>query len=294
MTNFDRLQELTRNLERVTLDLVAATTPWLAPLIPAYLAGHNMLAVLGFPLPLAVIGAAVVEFLGLAAVHTTFQFWQWNETGTGTFRAPTRVAGLVGVFYLAIVITVNVILEVGRVPAVGIAAKALLSLISVAAGVVLALRSQHARRLVEIQQQAVSRLEQAKAELEREAEYQRQQATLALERQRETDASAAQERLRAMELRHAERMERMRLKSQAGSTGTATTSTGSAGGSSGSTAGMPLPDYGTFVEFMRTANGSAPKSAEDLKRNHGVSHTTAYRWWAKYQQAREHETITTN
>lgn len=199
-TIFDRIFDLTHDIERVILDLVSATTPWLAPIIPAYMAYDNMQVVLGFPAGLALIGGLVVEFLGLAAIHTTVQFWRWNDAKQ-PFRAPVGVAAITGAFYLTVIITVNVILDAGRVPAVEIAAKALLSLISVAAGVVVALRAQHALRLSALATQA------RQAQSDKDAERRRED-----DHRQELERLAADERMREMELRHAERMERIRLK----------------------------------------------------------------------------------
>jgi len=162
MLTLTKIENFAHEAERVILDLVAAFTPWLAPIIPAYLAYRNMVGVLAFPNWLALVGGAVVEFLGLAAVHTTFQFWNWNATNAGA-KAPTLIAGATGAFYLLIVLSVNVILEAGTVPATQTLAKTLLSLISVAAGIVLALRAQHSRRMAD----KVNDEKEAQAERER-------------------------------------------------------------------------------------------------------------------------------
>ena len=68
-----------KKLEAMFIDTVAAVTPWLAPLIPAYLVYHNMTQRLGYPPIFGLVGAAAVEFLGLSAVHTAVTFWQWND-----------------------------------------------------------------------------------------------------------------------------------------------------------------------------------------------------------------------
>lgn len=149
-----RWQRMTQAAEGTLLDNVAATTPWLAPLLPASIAYANMRVHLGFDWWLAFVGALVIEFLGLAAVHTSFQLWQYNETRNQSDEAAPFwwAVGSVGI-YLTIVILVNIILEAANVivwtpPAwASISSKALLSLLSIVAAFVLALRSQHARRL---------------------------------------------------------------------------------------------------------------------------------------------------
>lgn len=192
-----RWRRMTQAAEGTLLDNVAATTPWLAPLLPASIAYANMREWLGFDVWLAFVGALVIEFLGLAAVHTSFQLWQYNETKNQSEEAaPFYWAVGAVVVYLGIVILVNVILEAANVTAwtsaavASIAAKALLSLLSIVAAFVLALRSQHARRLAvkqeahEDRQRAVElgrlrkeagQLRQVEIELKNEVETLRQQ-----------------------------------------------------------------------------------------------------------------------
>lgn len=140
--------------EGSALNNLAATTPYLATAIPASIAYKHMTAYLDFGPFLALVAAVCIEFLGLAAVHTSFQLWDWNEQKNQTEQeAPIKWAIISGVVYLFIVIMVNVILESANVQTwsaavvAEIVSKALLSLLSVVAAFVLALRSQHARRL---------------------------------------------------------------------------------------------------------------------------------------------------
>jgi hypothetical protein len=160
---FNGWRNLTRALEYNLVDLLAATSPWLAPLIPAYLAWRNMSGVLNFPWFIALAGAAVIETLGLSTVHTVFSLWDYNQNHTGakTARAPVAVAVMTAVIYMTIVLVVNVLLEAR--PLIQQIAQALLSCLSVVASVTLAVRANHARRLSD---QAEIRAE-AKAERER-------------------------------------------------------------------------------------------------------------------------------
>lgn len=158
-----RWRSITQAAEGALLDNIAATTPWLAPALPAAIAYGNMTNHLGFDEWLAFIGALVIEFLGLAAVHTAFQLWEFNETKNDSEQAaPFRWSVYAGAFYLFIIIVVNIILETAV--ALGmwlegsqILGKALLSLLSVVAAFVLALRSQHARRLAVKEQKTQER-----------------------------------------------------------------------------------------------------------------------------------------
>lgn len=140
---------LIKRIESTFIDTIAAVTPWLAPLIPAYLVYHNMTERLDYPALFGLIGAAAVEFLGLSAVHTAVTFWQWNDNHK-LERAPFWFAFGAGLFYVVIVLTVNAALDIWRdVAGVKILAHALLSLLSVDAAVIIAIRAQHARRLTE-------------------------------------------------------------------------------------------------------------------------------------------------
>ena len=130
-----------KKLEAMFIDTVAAVTPWLAPLIPAYLVYHNMTQRLGYPPIFGLIGAAAVEFLGLSAVHTAVTFWQWNDAHK-IERAPFWFAFGAGLFYVVIVLTVNAALDIWRGnEGVKILAHGLLSLLSVDAAVIIAIRA---------------------------------------------------------------------------------------------------------------------------------------------------------
>lgn len=134
-------------IEQTLVSNVAATVPWLAPVAPAYMAWHNSVNLLGWPVWVAWMVAAAVEGLGMSVVSTAFELWDWNDTKHSKDQnAPVLVAIVAVVFYLAVVVSVNVLLDLGLPVWI---AKALLSLLSVPAVVTLALRSQHARRVNE-------------------------------------------------------------------------------------------------------------------------------------------------
>lgn len=152
---------LTRAVESILIDNIAATSPWLAPLLPAFMAHQAMSTHLGFPAWVSICGAVVVEFLGLASITTTFQFWDYNDSRRKLDQAaPVRFAGMAAGFYLIVVITVNVMLDPS--PWLHRIAKALLSSLSVIAAIILALRAQHSRRLDGIQQERQDRKEARK------------------------------------------------------------------------------------------------------------------------------------
>ena len=136
---------LIREVESILVDNIAATTPWLAPLVPAYMVYQAMTSRLDFPVWMAWAGAIVVEFLGLSAVVTSFQLWDWNDRYSVGQRAPVALAVSTAVFYITVVVTVNVLLDDSML--LYKVAKALLSLLSIVAGVILAIRAQHSRRI---------------------------------------------------------------------------------------------------------------------------------------------------
>ena len=144
------------NIESNVLDIVSATIPWAAPVIPAYIAYENMTTVLDFPIWLSSVGAVVIESLGLATIHTALQFWNHNQSKTKTqHESPVWVPAVLGGFYLLLVLTVNVMLD--DVPIVQRVAKTLLSLMSVVGGITIALRSQYKSQLVQYKEKKQER-----------------------------------------------------------------------------------------------------------------------------------------
>lgn len=162
VTALTSVRDLIRAVEGVLIDLVAAISPWLAPVIPAWMVKTNLSGPLGMPEWVAWIGAAVVELVGLSAVHTAFSLWDYNDSKRKSDqRAPVWVAAAMAVFYLAVVLIVNVALHPGTL--VERLAVTLLSMLTAIAAVILAVRAGHARRLGEIQAERAERQRQRKA-----------------------------------------------------------------------------------------------------------------------------------
>jgi hypothetical protein len=146
--------------EENLINNVARVTPWLAPLIPASFAFNNAKSALGASNMMAYVIAAAIEFLGLGVVHTAFTLWEYNQTKREKDPvAPTWIMVLMGVFYLTVVILVNILLDLADVAYIDVAAKATLSLISIPAAFVLAIRAQHRHRLNVIDADKVKRQE---------------------------------------------------------------------------------------------------------------------------------------
>jgi len=149
--SLESLVKLNRATENLLIDVVASYSPWVAPLVPALETYQNMITHLGFPAWASWAAAICVETLGLSSIQTAVSFWQWNDSKNKSDpKAPVLLAILTGSFYLLTVLTVNAMLDDS--PGVHRLAKALLSSLSVCAGVILALRAGHARRMAETEQ----------------------------------------------------------------------------------------------------------------------------------------------
>jgi hypothetical protein len=157
---------LSHAFERLLVDVVAAFVPWLAPVIPAYLAFHSLYYVLHLPLWVSIIGALVVEFLGMATVATVVQFNEFNLVREDEDpSAPLWPAVLTATFYLAVILTVNVVLDNAEI--IQKVAKGLMSSLSIVGAVTISLRGQHRRRVeIKIERDMKEEKERQKKEAE--------------------------------------------------------------------------------------------------------------------------------
>lgn len=131
------------------ISIVSGVAPWLAPAIPAYFAIDNAQRYLltGGDLDVYfvwIVGLAV-EFVGLAAVHTTLEFWQWNNENEQ--KAPVYLAAIAALFYVITVLTVNALLELQTGVNVRVFAKAMLSTLTLPAALIIGLRAMHVQRI---------------------------------------------------------------------------------------------------------------------------------------------------
>lgn len=133
--------------EQNLIDNVARFVPWLAPGIPAAFAYINSTNVLLVEWYIAVLIALTVEGLGLASVHTALSLVEYTKTHSKNQpKAESYIMIGMALFYLAIVVMVNIILDLQH-PIQIIIAKALLSLVSIPAAVTLSIRQLHKTRL---------------------------------------------------------------------------------------------------------------------------------------------------
>ncbi len=143
MNWFERINGAIEDAEGAIITLVTTLIPWLAPLLPAYLTYSHLTGEIGIPGWVAAAMALSVEFLGLAAIATAFAAMRHNKTQSG--KAKMRKVSLAFpvaayVFYITIVLTVNVVLSLPLTPAARqyaqVAALAGLTLISAPAFVI--------------------------------------------------------------------------------------------------------------------------------------------------------------
>jgi hypothetical protein len=187
-------------LENTLVDVVAAFTPWIAPLVPAAIGYDNVRTYLHFDPWLAFVYALVVEFLGLATVTTALQFWSWNQTKSEERQgeAPFLLALSTALFYLAITISVNVLLDEGTTLVKVV--KALASTFSIVGALTLALRSQQSKRQAAVDERKAEEASQAQLEAEKLASAERVRLeSLRLEKETELEKFRILEREKAQE-----------------------------------------------------------------------------------------------
>jgi len=143
-------------VEKNLVKLVAKLAPWLAPFPSAYFVARSGMAHLALPLPVAIVVAAIVETLGLSAVHSALWLADWNASKRKTDpQAPVVVAVALGAVYLVATLGLVVFLEVW--PALSTYAPALFPALAVVGGVNLALISQQERREAAVQVEKAER-----------------------------------------------------------------------------------------------------------------------------------------
>lgn len=137
--------------EQNLIDRVARFTPWLAPLIPATFAYQSATndALLNQPMIIGLLIAATIEGLGLASVHTSLSLFEYIKTHDKQKpKVEAAIMLLMTLFYLAIVVVVNIVLDLQH-PTQIVIAKALLSLVSIPAAVTLSIRQLHKAKLAD-------------------------------------------------------------------------------------------------------------------------------------------------
>lgn len=152
---FDWITALVNGTEDSLINLISAVILWLVPVVPAYLTYQHNVTDLQFPVWVAGTTAIVVEFLGLASMRTSIKFYEHNKhyKKTDVKQAPFWPVVATYVFYIVVVLSVNVLLDIGKVTSTHIWAIALFSLLSVPAGYLISARAQHTELLRSINEE---------------------------------------------------------------------------------------------------------------------------------------------
>jgi hypothetical protein len=160
MNRFDRLNEAIRNTESSIVNFLSVFAPWLAPLTPAYMTYQHATGVLEFPNYIAIPASILVEILGFSAVSTFLSFWFYNRRNQATSkRAPIEVIIFAFAFYLTLIIFSNVLLD--TFPSerwAEITVRALFTLQTIPAALIVAVRTQHKDLLSEIRKEREQKL----------------------------------------------------------------------------------------------------------------------------------------
>lgn len=163
---FDRLNEWVNDTEGSLVNFLTAFSPWLAPLAPAYMTFRHMDEFLKFPFLISLALALLVEILGFSTVSTALDFWFHNrKEKAGIKRAPLEVVIGVFVFYLALILVSNVVIDVsmaylseGWQKGSIIVVRALLTLQTIPGALIVAVRTGHRELLREIKKEKEQKL----------------------------------------------------------------------------------------------------------------------------------------
>lgn len=157
---FDRLNNWLNSVEGSAVNLASTIVPWLTPISPMVMTFNHAVDIFGgapWGTIWAIPVAATVELLGFATISTIVHFWLFNKKNRAEYKkAPTWIAVIMFTFYLALVLSTNVLLDLG--PKVGldgdyveIAVKALFTLQTVPGAVIVVVRTSHRNLLKEIE-----------------------------------------------------------------------------------------------------------------------------------------------
>ena len=162
MNFFDRLNEWVNDTEGSLVNFLTAFSPWLAPLAPAYMTYKHMVDFLMFDTWLAMVMALVVEILGFGTVSTGLDFWFYNRANKAKKKqAPLALVFVSFGFYLSLIIVSNVFIDVATSfdlfatdEAVAIVTvRALLTLQTIPAALIVAVRTGHRDLLREMKRE---------------------------------------------------------------------------------------------------------------------------------------------
>lgn len=154
---FEKVNDAIRNTESSIVNMISAIAPWLAPIAPAYMTYKHAIDTLKFEKWVAIPSAIVVEILGFSTVSTFLAFWFHNRKNTAeSKRAPVEVVAISFIFYLTLILVSNVILDwFDSAKFAVIIVRALFTLQSVPAALIVAVRTQHRDLLANIEKEKI-------------------------------------------------------------------------------------------------------------------------------------------
>lgn len=137
-------------LENTAIDLVAKIAPWAAPLPTAYLVGAATIRHLHWPAIVGVVAAVIIESLGLATTSTALTLRDYNASKRKSDpQAPFTLAVALVAVYFVTAVGLTVALDI--LPGLAVYSPGVFPFLSLAGVTVLALRSDHRRRVEEIE-----------------------------------------------------------------------------------------------------------------------------------------------
>ena len=162
---FDALNETIANTETSFVNVISSIAPWLAPLAPAYMTYQHMINFLDFDVWLAWALSALVEILGFSTVSTFLDFWFYNRrVSAKSKQAPLGVVIVSFLFYLGLVIGSNVVIDIAKSFGTEywqdwsiIFVRFLLTLQTIPAALIVAVRTGHRELLREIKKEKTER-----------------------------------------------------------------------------------------------------------------------------------------
>lgn len=154
---FIRILQYLTNLikagEETAITFVSTVIPWATPLLPAFIMFKHVTNPneLGYPQWVGWCVGAIVEGIGLSSMYRSFQFFEHNRKYKDSQKkSPTYIPVSMYVFYLTVVLSVNVIMDwQAGVQWSHILVIGLISSLSVPAGTLIAVTAVHDERVSE-------------------------------------------------------------------------------------------------------------------------------------------------
>jgi hypothetical protein len=151
---FDRWNENIRGVESSFVNFVSAVAPWLAPLAPAFMTYQHAEQRLDFPWWISIPSALVVEILGFSAVSTLMSFSFFNRKNRAQGKqAPVKVVVFAFSFYLLLILSSNVLLDATKEEWALITVRALFTLQTIPAALIVVARAGHRDLIAQIEKE---------------------------------------------------------------------------------------------------------------------------------------------